>query len=581
MPLRNCESSLKKIAFALLLLLLSGTGRLLAQAPVEVLKVDADAQSTAFPHFWETMFGSGRAILSLREGYRKDLREVHDQVGMRYVRFHAILHDEVGVYDEDKNGQSVYNFSYVDQIYDGLLERGVRPFVEISFMPRKLAARDATHPFWYKQNVAPPKDYAKWDALIQAFAQHLIDRFGIDEVSHWYFEVWNEPNIDFWAGDPKQATYFELYDHTARSLKRANSRLRVGGPATAIAAWIPEFLEHTARQHVPVDFVSSHAYADDSVEDLFGTQEDIPMRDRVCRAIQKVNAEIKASPAPELPLIWSEWNVPDFDQLHARDSLYVAPALAQNIHDCDGLVNTMSFWTFDDVFEEDGVVKEPFHGGFGLIAAGGIKKPSFYGFSLLHELGEERLSNDAGDMLVTRRKDGTLVIALWNLVDLDKAANGSSKTIRLEFSGIPASSSATIRNVDAEHGNPTPAYLAMGSPRYPTPAQVAALNKASALPSPTAVKLHGNQLEVTLRMNSLALIEIPAIAKTDAGARESRGAQHTSLEAAPSLELGEERSPFLRHRIRNPYQIPAGAHSIETLLLKKNVDIVPVWIVEK
>jgi xylan 1,4-beta-xylosidase len=185
-----------------------------AQAQPTEITIDATAAAHAFPHFWEMMFGSGRAILALRDNYRRDIQEVHDQVGLRYVRFHAILHDEVGLYDETDSGTSIYNFTYVDEIYDGLLERGVRPFVEISFMPRKLAAKEAFHPFWYEQNVAPPRDYAKWDALIHAFAQHLIERNGIDEVAQWYFEVWNEPNIDFWAGEPKQATYFELYDHT-------------------------------------------------------------------------------------------------------------------------------------------------------------------------------------------------------------------------------------------------------------------------------------------------------------------------------------------------------------------------------
>ena len=498
---------LRKIAVQTLLMILASAAN--GQTPVEVLHVDARATVTPLPHFWETMFGSGRAILSLRDGYRKDLTLVHDRVGMRYVRFHAILHDEVGVYDEDDSGKPVYNFSYVDQIYDGLLERGVRPFVGISFMPRKLASnKDAIHPFWYKQNVSPPKDYAKWDDLMHAFAQHLVDRYGIDEVSQWYFEVWNEPNIDFWAGIPKQATYFELYDHTARDLKAVNSRLRAGGPATAAAHWIPEFLAHTSREHVPVDFVSTHGYADDSVEDMFGTKEEIPMRDRVCRAIQMVHGEIAQSPAPSLPLFWTEWNVPSYDNLNARDNWYVGAAVAKDIHDCDGFVNVMSFWTFDDVFEEGGVVQDPFHGGFGLIAAGGIKKPSFYGFSLLHELGDERLANKADDMIVTRRKDGSLVIAAWNLVDLDHVAQGASKSLRLEFDGVTAGSSVTIQRTDADHGNPMPAYRAMGSPRYPTQAQIEKLNEASALPAAVRTKLKGSSLEITLPTNGLTIITI-------------------------------------------------------------------------
>jgi xylan 1,4-beta-xylosidase len=481
-----------------------------AQAPVTTVSIDAKAPARPFPHFWEQMFGSGRAVLALRDNYRKDLKEVHDQVGARYVRFHAIFHDEVGVYDEDEKGTPVFNFSYVDQIYDGLLAQGVRPFVEISFMPRKLAAREAIHPFWYKQNVSPPKNYAKWDLLIHTFAQHLVERYGIDEVAQWYFEVWNEPNIDFWAGEPKQATYFELYDHTARALKAVSPRLRVGGPATSSAHWVPEFINHAVSEHVPVDFVSTHGYADDTVQDLMGTHENIPMRDRVCRAVEKVHSEIQASPLPSLPLFWTEWNIPSYGDHRARDNWYVGPALARDISQCDGSVSEMSWWTFDDVFEEGGVASEPFDGGFGLIALGRIKKPSFYDFALLHEMGEERLANPADNLLVTRRKDGTLVVAAWNLVDMDQLAHGSPMTMRLDFKGVPSRARVSIKRVDETHGNPMTAYLAMGSPRYPTQAQVEALNQASTLPVSEDRRLDKGMLELTLPVNGLAVIEISA-----------------------------------------------------------------------
>jgi xylan 1,4-beta-xylosidase len=472
------------------------------------ITIDAHAPAHPLPHFWDQMFGSGRAILALRANYLDDLKDVHDDVGERYVRFHAIFHDEVGVYDEDKSGNPVFNFTYVDQIYDGLLARGVRPFVEISFMPYRLASKPAIHPFWYKQNVAPPKDYARWDALIRAFAHHLVDRYGIDEVGQWYFEVWNEPNIDFWAGEPKQATYFELYDHTARALKEVSSKLRVGGPATAAAHWIPEFLNHVNSEHVPIDFVSTHGYADDTVQDLFGTNEDIPMHDRVCRAVKKVHDEIGASQLPTLPLLWTEWNVPSYGELDARDNWYVGPALARDISECDGQVTLMSWWTFDDVFEEGGVKKEPFDGGFGLIAPDRIKKPSFYDFSLLHELGDERIDNSADDVLVTRRKDGTIVVAAWNLVDMDKLAQGAPITLRLSFKGVAPGAAVTIQRVDEMHGNPMTAYKAMGSPRYPTQAQIRALNAASTLPAPDHRKLANGELELMLPVNGLAVLEI-------------------------------------------------------------------------
>src|SRR5271165_6905618 len=288
---------------------------LLAQSPTETVIIDAAAPAHPFPHYWEQMFGSGRAVLSLRAEYRGDLRAVHQITGMQYVRFHAILDDEAGVYDEDKQGKPIYNFSYVDQIYDGLLTNSVKPYVELSFMPSKLAARQDVYPFWYHPNVAPPRDYAKWDDLVTHFTRHLVERYGIEEVSTWYFEVWNEPNLDFWTGAPKQESYFELYDHTARDIKAVSPQLRVGGPATAQAAWIPAMIQHAAQKNVPLDFVSSHVYGNDKPSDVFHSNEKIPRDQMVGRAVKMVHDQIKASPKPDLPLIVSEFNAADDNEV--------------------------------------------------------------------------------------------------------------------------------------------------------------------------------------------------------------------------------------------------------------------------
>jgi xylan 1,4-beta-xylosidase len=474
------------------------------RAQEEVL-IDTTQQTQPFPHFWEQMFGSGRAILALRESYRNDLRAVKQVTDLRYVRFHAILHDEVGVYNEDEHGNAVYNFAYVDQIYDGLLKNGVRPVVEISFMPKKLAFNpDALHPFWYKQNVSPPKSWEKWDGLMIELAQHLVQRYGENEVAQWYFEVWNEPNIDFWNGIPRQKSYFDLYDHTARDLKKVSPRLRVGGPATAAASWVDDFLKHAFDKHVPVDFVSSHGYADDTVENLFGTNEDIPMDDRVCRAIGKVRRQIQSSAFPNLPLLWTEWNVPGMKG--ARDTSYVGPALANTIRECDGMVDMMSFWTFSDVFEEGGPIPKPFEGHFGLRAKGGINKPSYYDFALLHKLGDLRLPNPSSDVIATKRSDGTLAIAAWNLVDPDK--KGTTKRFRLTINGVRNDAAVKVSRVDDDHGNALAAYKALGSPRYPTEEQVERINAATALAEPDEEHLNANHLELTLQPDALALIEV-------------------------------------------------------------------------
>src|SRR6202045_3897524 len=247
----GCRSTVLRLAL-LALLAFSNSVELIAQvtAPAQTIEIDSAAPSHAFPHFWERMFGSGRAILSLRESYRRDLHDVKQVTGFEYIRFHAIFHDEVGTYSENAHGAPVYNFSYVDQIYDGLVQNGVHPFVELSFMPQQLAAAQTFQAFWYKPIIAPPKDWSKWGDLISHFAQHLVDRYGIEEVSQWYFEVWNEPNLDFWAGKPAEDTYYQLYDGAAQALKSVNARLRVGGPATAQAAWVDRFIQHVTENKI-------------------------------------------------------------------------------------------------------------------------------------------------------------------------------------------------------------------------------------------------------------------------------------------------------------------------------------------
>ena len=265
----------------------------------------------------------------------------------------------------------------MDQIYDGLLENGVRPFVELSFMPEKLASTPSRQAFWYKPFNSPPRDWDRWGDLVRHFAQHLVDRYGIDEVSQWYFEVWNEPNIDFWAGDPKESTYYHLYDVSARALKRVSPRLRVGGPATAQAAWVDRFIQHCVDGNVPVDFVSTHVYANDTAEDVFGTHEKIPRDQMVYRAVSKVHDQVKASAKPDLPLIFSEYNASYMNEVDVTDSAFMGPWLANTIRQCDGLTDMMAYWAFSDVFEEQGVVKRPFYGGYGLMAAGNIPKAAY------------------------------------------------------------------------------------------------------------------------------------------------------------------------------------------------------------
>jgi len=475
--------------------------------PAETITIDLRAAGRPFPHFWEQVFGSGRANLSLREAYRTDLRAMKQSTDIHYVRFHAIFHDENGVYDEDASGNPVYNFSYVDQIYDALLSNGVRPFIELSFMPAKLAASLSPHAFWYKPLPSPPKDYGKWGALVEAFARHLVTRYGIEEVGQWYFEVWNEPNIDFWTGEPKEETYNRLYAASAGSLKHVSPRLRVGGPATAQAAWVGRFIEYCVKHDLPLDFVSTHVYGNDKAEDVFGTHESIPRRDMVARAARKVYDEVKKSPRPEMPIHWTEYNASYFNEVDVTDSAFMGPWLANTIRMCDGLVTTMSYWTFSDVFEEQGIVKTPFYGGFGLIAEGNIPKASFNIFHLLHRLGDERIPLDSDSALATRRADGSVAIALWNYAAPEET--GAQQDYTIAFSGLSGAADVRITTLDATHGSPLALWESMGRPSFPTREQQQKLREAGELPDASKQMVSsGTPVTVRLQPKSLALIEL-------------------------------------------------------------------------
>ena len=494
----------------------------------ESLFIDAKASTTPFPHFWEKTFGSGRAILSLRESYRADLRTVKAATNFESIRFHGIFLDEVGLYDPDRRTQhpgeaaetaqdpSVYNFSYVNQIYDGLLANHVKPFVELSFMPKLMSSSPEVMPnFWYHPNVSPPKNYKAWDAMVTAFATHLISRYGIDEVATWNFEVWNEPNLEFWGGNPKQQTYFELYDHTARALKAASPRLRVGGPVTALAAWVTPFLQHVKANNVPVDFVSTHIYGNDDIKDVFGKTEDVPGEEMVFRAVKMVHEQIGSSPYPHLPFILSEFNVSWRNDPNILDSPYMGPWLANTIRLCDGLVDNMAYWDFSDVFEEQGVTRGPFTGGYGLNAADSIPKAAFNVFAALHQLGDRRLANSSTSALVTLRKSG-IAIALWNYAPPTaigktyvppSGASGPPKEFDLEIKNVPSSASVEILRIDEDHSNALKAFDAMGRPPGDlTQTQILQLQKAGRMSPAEQAQLDRGHFHITVPAHGLVVL---------------------------------------------------------------------------
>lgn len=481
------------------------SGRRVSAADVSC---DLRRPGTRLSHVWECCVGSGHAVLALRADYQAQLRRSHDELGMEYVRFHAILSDDLGTLVCEQN-ELLYSFFNADTIWDALLSAGVRPFVELSFMPEAFAS-SANRIFAYKGNVSPPRNWQDWHNMIQAFTEHCVKRYGIAEVRGWKFEVWNEPNISFWAGS--QEEYFELYKQSALAIRKVDAQLQVGGPSTAQLGWIPDLIQYCATQGVPLDFVSTHVYPDDPQKLIFGKDRLYTFEQVIPRGVEHVKQQVESSKMPRLPLWITEWS--------SQNPAFIA----DTVKNCIGLAEAMSYWTFSNVFEEGGVPSGIFNSTFGMLDQCGIARPSFHAFVLLHKLGESQLQSDAGPILATRRADGSVAILLWNLIPASEGgiangnpmaatggsneAKGAAKQFRLKLSGLHASAAVAVSEVNMQAGSAVPKWREMGSPKYPSAGQIAELRSAAELPKAESHTLQGDEFSIELPPNGIALLEI-------------------------------------------------------------------------
>jgi xylan 1,4-beta-xylosidase len=489
--------------------------------------LDADAHEPGKPlvHYWSKVVGAGRANEALRATWQEELRTAHQYAGFQYVRFHGIFHDDMFVYREDKDGRPIYNFQYVDDIFDRMLSTGVKPFVELGFVPQELATIQNTD-FWWKANGSPPNNNAKWADLVRNLVRHCVDRYGIEEVRSWYFEVWNEPNLRYFFKNGTQAQYFELYKVTAQTVKSVDPQLRVGGPATsnfhipdsslnngaakqlagqAIDSgeggdwqpiWLDDFLKYCAANQLPVDFVSTHPYPTDFPLDVAGEPQS-----RVRRNIDSTRTDlatlrkiVNASAYPKAEIQLTEWNSSPSSLDHSHDSLAAAAFIAKTNLESIGLVDSLSYWVFTDVFEEERNTDSVFHGGFGLINYQQIVKPAFHAYRFMNELGDTVLSAQPGGMVTRDSHTQKLTALLYNYpseikVSLPKTATveaadrivdaGSPRALSLTLRGLRPGAVFMLETLDKAHGNPVATWEQMGRPEPPTREQTELLRQSA------------------------------------------------------------------------------------------------------
>jgi len=322
------------------------------------------------------------------------------------------------IYHEGKDGKPYYNFQYFDQLIDFLLSAGLRPILELSMAPTLMATGQGTV-FWWKANITPPKDYRLWTDLASETIIHSINRYGLDEVRQWYFEIWNEPCIidGFWSGTPEQ--FYELYRDAYFAVKRVDGGLRVGAPAHGNDTgqqyeFYQGLLDYCEQNGCIPDFITPHPYPNDWPLDNGKVVMTYDGPDRTYHDMNWIKATRDVSPYSKAEIHCTEWNASPSPRDLVHDTAFMAPFIIQNNLRCMGLADSLCFWTFTDIFEELGAGDTPFHGGFGLINVHGLKKSAYYGYLFLNKLGDTVIAQ-GDDYIVCRNADG-IQILMWNYV---------------------------------------------------------------------------------------------------------------------------------------------------------------------
>jgi len=511
-------------------LALAGVPTAVAALPVPTRTIDLDLHRARNPvdRFFDLSVGSDYPGTLVRDDSQAQLRVATRELGFRYIRFHAIFHDvlkTVRVVD----GRITYDWSKIDELYDKLLARNIKPFVELGFTPEALKTSDNSI-FYWKGNTSHPK-LDEWQSLIDAFARHLMKRYGAAQVRSWYFEVWNEPNLDGFWEKADQKAYFELYDTTARTLKKVDPALRVGGPATAGAAWVPEFLDHVAASRAPIDFVTTHTYGVDGGfldEQGKGDTKLSPSPDAIIGDVRRTRAQIAASKFPHLPLYFTEWSTSYTPRDAVHDSHVSAAYILTKLKAVQGTVQGMSYWTYTDLFEEPGPQNAPFEGGFGLMNPQGVRKPAWFAYKYLHAIsGKAVQTTDPHTFASTDGKKTALLVWDWHQPD-QKVSNRPYYTrlvpsrpetpASLRFAELtPGRYRLRTYRTGYRHNDAYSAYIDMKMPKALTPAQLSELQGLTQdkPERDQVVRIGGDRrfaLTVPLQTNDVVLVTLEPMA---------------------------------------------------------------------
>ncbi len=481
------------------------------------IELDMKSEGIQFNNHSDLCIGTGRMGLALQENYQKQLRYVQETIGFKYIRGHGLFSDDMAIYHEyqDKDGKThvEYNFTYLDLVMDFYQEIGLKPYLELGFMPEELASGTQTV-FYWKGQVTPPRDYQKWTDLVVVTLQHLMERYGEDEVLSWPIEVWNEPNLPGFWENADMEEYFKLFEVTFKAIKGFNPKFKVGGPAVCGGVeetWQPKFLEFCRDREIALDYFTRHFYTidqptvdghysyttlrnpDESLEELTVTRQTIESFDEF-KGLPIHITEFNTSYRPDTPLHDTNLN-----------AAYVAYLLSR-LGDTSQLY---SYWTFGDVFEEMGVPFTPFHGGFGLVANGNIPKPTYWTFYFFKQLYPNCIYRD-NNVVITTDKDKNVRIVYWNFAE-------ESLKIHFKINGMKGMQSMIHQVVNPKTTNPRKVWHDLGEPASLNKEHLT-LIKQGAQPKLISDLLKDGDFEVEIKSHEIGLITLKSVKiKSDRG----------------------------------------------------------------
>ncbi|HKK61226.1 MAG TPA: hypothetical protein VJ951_01620 [Bacteroidales bacterium] len=446
------------------------------------VKPNYKGQRVEFRHSWEGLGNIDQMLWMTRLDCLQQLEDAHKDLGLRHVRAVGLFDDNLAVVGKDprkfdnENAKPRINWQNVDYIFDSLLDRGIAPMFTTTFMPEALSSGNQTV-FETKNNVSLPKSFQEWEQLVSVTAGHMLDRYGKKRMENWYYEVWNEPNLGAFFGGSKE-DFFKLWKVTYDVIKKANPEFRIGGPSTARAEWIPEFLEYARKNDCMPDYLIGHIYNNDSeyaaLSPFAGPQDDkINRSPNFLSGVVRGVSELADSLNFNGEIHWNEWGRSWFPFDPMRETSNEAAFIVKTMAEVSQYADYFAYWCLSDIYNQLGFGAETFHGNYGMMNLQGLKKPAYFAHQLLSQLGTEEIPSEktSSDLyngaIVTKKNNGLGILVYHFDNDFNPENYQLDKIpVSIELPNDKTVKTASLSRVSEVENNILHQWRKEGSPDY-------------------------------------------------------------------------------------------------------------------